>query len=225
MSDQLADYQNFVQSLQASGQNNNQGTLGDIQKISQALTANNQGGFQDSDISKIGQALVQNPSQILSLANTGGLGPWNMAAGLAAIRQAGGVGGAAGATAGGGGPSAPGNNSPFPGAARALSFGPGNFPGADKPTHAVMYGALTDANGQQVKMGTSDIAMSPGRMKAEGYKLGDYVDLVNKNGDVVYPNQRIADYSYVKPGQPTTNSIELWGRPDMGYLGVRRAMR
>jgi hypothetical protein len=110
---------------------------------------------------------------------------------------------------------------PILGTYRAMSFGPGNFPGADKPTSAVMYGALTDARGNPVKMTTSDLAISPNLLKKHGLKLGDYVDVLDDKGNVVYPRQRLADKSYISKGKPTTDTIELWGRPDIGYAQIR----
>jgi hypothetical protein len=107
---------------------------------------------------------------------------------------------------------------PFKDGVRTMSFGAGT----DKPTTATTYGAL-EVNGKPVKLGTSDIAMSPNLMKAHGLNLGDYVDVLDKDGKVLYPNQRIADLSYISKGKPTTNSIELWGRPEPegGYTRIR----
>jgi hypothetical protein len=112
---------------------------------------------------------------------------------------------------------------PVLGTYRAMSFGPGNFPGADKATNAVLYGALADKQGNPVKMTTSDIAMSPNLLAKHNLKLGDYVDVLDAKGNVLYPRQRIADKSYVSKGKPTTDSIELWGRPEPegGFAQIR----
>jgi hypothetical protein len=115
-----------------------------------------------------------------------------------------------------------GKPAPFESGVRTMSFGPGNFAGADKPTNVVLYGALEE-NGKPVRMNTNDIAMSPNLLKAHGLNLGDYVDVLDKDGNVMYPHQRIADLSYISAGKPTTNSIELWGRPEPagGYSRIR----
>jgi hypothetical protein len=110
---------------------------------------------------------------------------------------------------------------PILGTYRAMSFGPGNFPGADKPTASVLYGALEDKQGNPVKLTTSDIAMSPNLLQKHNLKLGDYVDVLDDNGNVIYPHQRIADRSFVSKGNPTTDTIELWGRPDIGHAQIR----
>jgi len=109
---------------------------------------------------------------------------------------------------------------PALGTVRTMSFGPP----VDKPTHDVLYGALTDAKGNPVQLTTSDIAMSPNLQQKHGLKLGDYVDVLDQNGKVVYHHQRIADNSFISKGKPTTDSIELWGRPDMGYSQIRRSI-
>lgn len=115
------------------------------------------------------------------------------------------------------------STSPTLSTVRAMSFGPGNYPGADKPTTSVMYGALTDSKGNAVKLTTSDLAISPNLMQKHGLKLGDYVDVLDHTGNVVYAHQRLADLSYISKGKPTTDSIELWGRPDIGYAQIRRS--
>jgi hypothetical protein len=121
------------------------------------------------------------------------------------------------------GPATSNPSSPILGTYRAMSFGPGNFPGADKATNAVLYGALADEQGNPIKMTTSDIAMSPNLLAKHNLKLGDYVDVLDAKGNVLYPHQRIADKSYVSKGKPTTDSIELWGRPEPegGFAQIR----
>jgi hypothetical protein len=115
-----------------------------------------------------------------------------------------------------------GKAAPFEGGVRTMSFGPPE----DKPTHAVLYGALRDSGGKQVRLGLSDIAVSPNLLAKHGLRLGDYVDVLNRDGSVMYPHQRIADLSYISEGRPTTNSIELWGRPEPkgGYSMIRPAV-
>jgi hypothetical protein len=78
-------------------------------------------------------------------------------------------------------------------------------------------------DGKPVKMDTSDIAMSPNLLEKYGLKLGDYVDVLGPDGKVLYSHQRIADKSYISEGKPTTDSIELWGRPEPkgGYTTIR----
>jgi hypothetical protein len=65
--------------------------------------------------------------------------------------------------------------------------------------------------------------MSPDLMQKYGYHLGDRVDVLDNKGNVLYPNQLIADKSYFSPGKPTSNTIELWGRKDINYSSIRPA--
>jgi hypothetical protein len=87
-------------------------------------------------------------------------------------------------------------------------------------THDLKYGA---AEGGKHLMTNNDIAMSPDLMKKYGYKLGDRLDVIDNQGNVLYPNQLIGDVSYRSPGQKNSNTIELWGRGDIGYSSIRRA--
>jgi len=89
-------------------------------------------------------------------------------------------------------------------------------------TRDLKKGALQE-NGQDHLMTDNDIAMSPDLMKKYGYGLGDYVDVLDAQGNVLYPHQLIADKSYVSPGKPNSNTIELWGRGDIGYSTIRRS--
>jgi hypothetical protein len=89
-------------------------------------------------------------------------------------------------------------------------------------TRDLKYGALQE-NGHDHLMTNNDIAMSPDLMQKYGYHLGDRVDVLDNKGNVLYPNQLIADKSYFSPGKPTSNTIELWGREDMGQGSIRPA--
>jgi hypothetical protein len=106
----------------------------------------------------------------------------------------------------------------FPGAVRTMSMW---MPG-QRLRHDLKYGALQE-NGHDHLMTNNDIAMSPDLMKKYGYNLGDRVDVLDSHGNVLYPNQLIADKSYLSPGKPTSNTIELWGRKDVGYSSIRPA--
>jgi hypothetical protein len=114
-------------------------------------------------------------------------------------------------------PIPPGEKS-FPGSVRTKSMW---VPGQRMPRD-LKYGALQE-DGQDHVMTDNDIAMSPDLMKKYGYKLGDRVDVLDSEGNILYPNQLVADKSYVSPGKPNSNTIELWGRPDIGYTSLRRS--
>ena len=86
---------------------------------------------------------------------------------------------------------------------RGMAYGPG----WDKPTKATTQGHFGDLQ-------KGDIAVSPNIL--DKYPMGSRWDVVDANGKVVLPNARVADTSWIKPGQPTHNSFEIWGGPDVG---------
>jgi hypothetical protein len=107
------------------------------------------------------------------------------------------------------------HQAPFKGAVRTMSeWAPG-----EKLTHATAFGAL-QVGGKAVRLGLGDIAMSVALMKQMGLKLGDYVDILDKNGNVLYAHQRIADTSWYNNPVRDTHGIELWGRKDIGWSRV-----
>jgi hypothetical protein len=87
-------------------------------------------------------------------------------------------------------------------------------PGEAK-THATQYGAA----GTHLQLG--DVAMSVALMKQMGLHLGDYIDILNKAGEVVLAHQHVMDTSWFNNPTRDTHGVELWGRPDMGWGGVR----
>lgn len=94
---------------------------------------------------------------------------------------------------------------PFPGASRGLSeWKPG-----EKETKSVMIGAFG-------AMGPGDIAISMdkaiqmfGSVAAAGNK---FVDILDKDGNILLAHQRIRDISFLKEGVANQNTYEVWGR-------------
>ena len=82
--------------------------------------------------------------------------------------------------------------------ARALVYGPL----VGEQTRATMEGPLGP-------LGAKDVALSPNMLAPNGgpYQLGQVVN-VHKGNELV-GQYRVADYSYIKPGVPTFNTIEL----------------
>lgn len=120
-----------------------------------------------------------------------------------------------------GGPLAP--QAPFPGAVRAMSEW---MPGQPMTT-ATQWGAA----GTHLQLG--DVAMSTDLMAKMNIKLGDYIDILDKSGNVLLAHQHVMDTSWLptkpgvaqQPGWPVGNmpsgGIEMYGRPDIGYAQIR----
>lgn len=97
--------------------------------------------------------------------------------------------------------SAPANTS---GLLRAMAYGPsqGEF------THDTLNGPLGP-----LKQG--DLALSPDQLGQ--FPLGSFVHVVSPDGKTILQNQRVADYSYTSPGNPTSGSFEVWNGQDLGH--------
>src|SRR5208282_5502621 len=104
---------------------------------------------------------------------------------------------------------------PFPGDVRTESeWKPG-----EPQTHSVMFGATG------LPMGLNTLAMSPDLMTSmfgsEMGAIGKFVNILDQAGNMILNHQQIRDVSYKSPGVPNQNTIELWGRPDMGWSKVQ----
>lgn len=87
---------------------------------------------------------------------------------------------------------------------RAMAYGPSQ----GEYTHDTLNGPLG-------KLQQGDIAVSPNLLNK--YPMGSRVDVVDDHGNVVVSGARVADTSYIKPGQPTYNSFEIWNGEDLGH--------
>jgi hypothetical protein len=76
-----------------------------------------------------------------------------------------------------------------------LSYGPED----NEFHHDAMYGPAGNA------LQPYQIAISPGLAQKRGIKLGDWVNVAGKD-------RQVADWSYLHPGDPTTNTIEIRDR-------------
>src|SRR5208282_6538771 len=85
--------------------------------------------------------------------------------------------------------------------------------------HSVMFGATG------LPMGPNTLAMSPDLMTSmfgsEMGAIGKFVNILDQAGNMILNHQQIRDVSYKSPGVPNQNTIELWGRPDMGWSKVQ----
>jgi hypothetical protein len=89
---------------------------------------------------------------------------------------------------------------------RALAYGP-NSEGATAADQRQTHGPL----GQ---LQTGDLAVSPNLLKR--YPLRSRVNVVDSNGNIVLPNARVADTSWISTGRPTTDTFEIWNGPSLG---------
>lgn len=90
---------------------------------------------------------------------------------------------------------------------RAMAYGPSQ----NEYTHDTLNGPLG-------KLQQGDIAVSPNMLGK--YPLGSYVNVVDKDGNVLRSNMRVADYSYTDPQHPNSNTFELWNDQDLGNAGL-----
>jgi hypothetical protein len=89
---------------------------------------------------------------------------------------------------------------------RALAYGP-NSEGATAADQRQTHGPLG-------VLQTGDIAVSPNLLKL--YPLRSRVHVVDANGNIVLPNARVADTSWISEGHPTENTFEIWNGPSLG---------
>jgi hypothetical protein len=60
-----------------------------------------------------------------------------------------------------------------------------------------------------------DLAISPDRLGV--FPIGSYVDVVDKEGNVLRKHQRVADTSRRDAGHPNRQTLELWNDQDLGH--------
>ena len=88
----------------------------------------------------------------------------------------------------------------------------------EMPARAMAYGDIVGEHtratmeGPLGTLGTRDVALSPNMFQQNGgqYQLGQIVNV--HKGDELVGQYRVGDYSYIKPGVPTFNTIELRDR-------------
>jgi hypothetical protein len=90
---------------------------------------------------------------------------------------------------------------------RAMAYGPSQ----GEYTHDTLNGPLG-------KLQQGDLAIAPNLLSK--YPLGSFVNVVDKDGNVVRSNMRVADYSYVSPNNPNSNAFELWNDQDLGHASL-----
>jgi len=84
---------------------------------------------------------------------------------------------------------------------RVMAYGPV----VGEHHHSAMFGP------QGNKLEPFDVAVSPNL----GYNLGDWIEVNGKS-------HRVADWSYLKPGVPTKNTVEVRDGPDQGRGTINR---
>ena len=92
----------------------------------------------------------------------------------------------------------------------------------EMPARAMAYGDIVGEHtratmeGPLGTLGTRDVALSPNMFQQNGgqYQLGQIVNV--HKGDELVGQYRVGDYSYIKPGVPTFNTIELRDRDISG---------
>jgi hypothetical protein len=88
---------------------------------------------------------------------------------------------------------------------RAMAYGPSQ----GEYYHDAMYGPLG-------KLQPGDVAISPNLLSK--YPLGSHAVIYPEKGEPFVG--RVADYSYVSPGKPTRNAIEIWNGQDLGKVAI-----
>jgi len=91
---------------------------------------------------------------------------------------------------------------------RAMAYGPSQ----GEYYHDAMYGPLG-------ALQPGDVALSPDLQKK--YPLGSNIFITPKDGDPFIG--RVADHSYYSPGNPTSNTIEMWNGQDLGHVRISKA--
>jgi hypothetical protein len=90
---------------------------------------------------------------------------------------------------------------------RALAYGP-NSEGATAADMRQIKGAFVD------RLQNGDLAISPNLLGL--YPPLSRVNVVDSKGNIVLPNARVADTSWISEGHPTSNTFEIYNGPSLG---------